>query len=85
MLTVSSEFPINLECKVVHIIDLGGHTQFIGEVLNMKIDDSLIDSKQKPLAEQIMPLIFAPDSHNYYTVGEEVGKAFSIGKHYKGK
>jgi flavin reductase (DIM6/NTAB) family NADH-FMN oxidoreductase RutF len=71
------EFPFNLECKVIHVIDLGAHTQFIGEVVNIKVDDRIVDSK--PMIEQIMPLLFAPGSGNYYTVGSEIGKAYSIG------
>ena len=77
------EFPINLECKVVHIIQLGVHTQFVGEIVNVKIDDAIIENDQTPMIEQIMPLIYAPNSNNYYTVGEEIGKAFSIGKAVK--
>jgi len=77
------EFPLNLECKVVHVIDLGAHTQFIGEVMNIKADSSLLGEDRRPMIEQIMPLIFAPNSGNYYTIGEETGKAFSIGKTIK--
>jgi len=73
------EFPLILECKVVQAIDLGAHTQFVGEVVNVKADSALLES-DKPMIEQIMPLIFAPNSGNYYTIGEEIGKAFSIGK-----
>ena len=75
-----NEFPLNLECKVVHIVDLGLHTQFVGEVVNVKVDSSLHENDQQPLIKQIKPIIFAPDNRNYYAVGEEVGKAFSIGK-----
>ncbi len=73
------EFPLNLECKIMQIFDLGLHTQFIGEIGNVKADEALLES-QKPMIEQIMPLIFAPNSANYYTIGKEVGKAYSIGK-----
>ena len=74
------EFPVNLECKVVNVAELGLHTQFVGEILNVKMDAALLEEGARPAIEQIEPLIFAPDSHNYYTVGAEVGKAFSIGK-----
>jgi flavin reductase (DIM6/NTAB) family NADH-FMN oxidoreductase RutF len=79
------EFPVNLECKIVHIADLGLHTQFVGEVVNAKIDSSLADNGGQPMIEQVMPLLFAPNSGNYYTVGEEIGKAFSIGKEKEDK
>jgi flavin reductase (DIM6/NTAB) family NADH-FMN oxidoreductase RutF len=77
------EFLINLECKVLHVADLGLHTQFVGEVVNAKLDSSL--SEDQPLIEQIRPLIFAPGGGNYYSVGDAVGKAFKIGKQLKRK
>ena len=33
-----SEFPVVLECKLVKYDDLGLHTMFIGEVIDVKID-----------------------------------------------
>ena len=36
-----SEFPVNLECKIIHVIEIGLHTQFIGEVMDVKIDDTI--------------------------------------------
>jgi flavin reductase (DIM6/NTAB) family NADH-FMN oxidoreductase RutF len=74
------EFPLNLECKIIHIIDLGLHTQFVGEVMNIKVDESISNDESRPMIEQIKPIIFAPGSSNYYAVGEEIGKAFSDGK-----
>ena len=75
-----SEFAVNLECKVVHIADLGLHTQFVGEVVNVKVESDLHENDQQPLIEQIRPIIFSPDSGRYYSVGKVVGKAFLVGK-----
>ena len=75
-----SEFPVNLECKIVHIAELGLHTQFVGEVVNIKVDSEMHENDLQPLIEQIRPLIYSPDNRKYYSIGEEIGKAFSIGK-----
>jgi len=64
-----------------HCVNL--HTQFIGEVMNVKIDDAIQEKGNQPIIEQIKPLIFAPDSRNYYGIGEQVAQAFSIGKEIK--
>lgn len=72
------ELPVNMECKVILVNELGLHTQFVGEVVNTKISDELQDGK--PLIEQIMPLIYALDSRTYYSISENIGGAFSIGK-----
>lgn len=39
--------PINLECKVNKIIELGSHDMFIAEVLACHVDDTLIDEDGK--------------------------------------
>ncbi|WP_242847081.1 flavin reductase family protein [Desulfosporosinus acididurans] len=73
------EFPINLECKIINILEIGLHTQFIGEVLDAKIDDTLQEKGDHPLIEQIKPLIFAPESRSYHVVGKQIAQAFAIG------
>lgn len=73
------EFPVNLECKVIQISELGLHTQFIGEIVDAKVDESLQGEGKPPIIEQIKPLIFAPDSRDYYVVGDKIARAFSIG------
>lgn len=73
------EFLVILECKVIQVIELGLHTQFIGEVMDAKIDDTLQEKGDLPIIEQIKPLIFAPDSRNYYGIGKQIAQAFSIG------
>ena len=52
-----SEFPLNLECKVVHVAYLDLHTQFVGEVVNVKVDSILQESDRQPLIKQIKPII----------------------------
>jgi len=74
------EFPINLECKIIHVIEIGLHTQFIGQVMDAKIDDTIQEKGDPSIIEQIKPLIFAPDSRDYYGIGKQIAKAFSIGK-----
>ena len=73
------EFPVNLECKIIHIIEIGLHTQFIGEVMDAKIDDSIQEKGNLPIIEQIKPILFAPDSRNYYAIGKQIALGFSIG------
>jgi flavin reductase (DIM6/NTAB) family NADH-FMN oxidoreductase RutF len=75
-----AEFPFVLECKVLHFHKIGIHTQFIGEILDIKADEEVLGQKG-PEIEKIKPFMWAPDSHRgYYGVGQHLGKAFSIGK-----
>ncbi len=74
------EFPLILECKLLQTLELGLHTQFIGEVLDVKIEESCIGKNGQPDLEKIDPITFAPGVGTYNVLGEAVGMAFSIGK-----
>lgn len=37
------ESPINIECVVKNVIELGSHDMFLGEIVAVNVDDSLID------------------------------------------
>ncbi len=74
------EFPMILECKVIHILEIGLHTQFIGEILDAKIDESMIGEDGLPLMEKIQPYVHGAETLGYQRIGKYIGKTFSIGK-----
>ena len=74
------EFPLVLECRLLHTFELGLHTQFVGEILDVKIDQAAIGEGGMPDLEKLRPIIFAPEIQAYYGIGRRLGKAFSIGK-----
>lgn len=78
------EFLLILECKLIHTFEIGLHTQFIGEILDVKADTSVLDDKGTPEIEKVKAVLFAPESRKYYGVGEFLGDAYSIGKGVKG-
>jgi flavin reductase (DIM6/NTAB) family NADH-FMN oxidoreductase RutF len=78
------EFPLVLECRMTHMNEIGLHTQFIGEVMDVKAEESVLGEKALPDIEKIMPFLFAPGIRTYHGIGKPLGKAFSIGKEIKG-
>ncbi|MBI5055692.1 MAG: flavin reductase family protein [Nitrospirae bacterium] len=74
------EFPVIIECKLVHTLELGLHTQFIGEIMDVKADEQVLAENGFPDIEKVKPLIFTPGSRTYFGVGQFIGKAFSAGK-----
>jgi Conserved protein/domain typically associated with flavoprotein oxygenases, DIM6/NTAB family len=75
------EFPFVLECKVIHHFKIGLHTQFIGEILDIKVDEEVLGEKG-PDITKIKPVLWAPDSRSYYGIGKFLGKAFFLGKEF---
>jgi flavin reductase (DIM6/NTAB) family NADH-FMN oxidoreductase RutF len=72
--------PVNLECAVVHILNLGSHALVVGRIEETHIsEDCLTDGKPDVL--KIRPFIYTTSpAREYYAFGEVVGKAFEIGK-----
>jgi flavin reductase (DIM6/NTAB) family NADH-FMN oxidoreductase RutF len=77
------EFPVVLECRVIRTFDLGTHPQFVGQILDVRIDESALDTEGRPDLSKINPLIFDVTRSEYYTAGRVIGKAFSAGRKYK--
>jgi len=73
------EFPLVLECRLTHTIELGLHTQFVGEILDVKADEDVLAGKGLVDIKKMGPLVFAPDTQSYYAIGRLVGQAFSAG------
>ncbi|MDD5216647.1 MAG: flavin reductase family protein [Candidatus Omnitrophica bacterium] len=74
------EFPLVLECRVIHVLEIGLHTLFVGEILDVKADAEVLNQKGMPEIEKVKPCLFAPESWSYYGIGRNLGQAFSIGK-----
>jgi len=74
------EFPMVLECKVTHMAEVGIHTHFVGEILDVKVEETLLDENGLPDIFRISPIIYGPELQGYYGLGEYLGRAFSIGK-----
>jgi flavin reductase (DIM6/NTAB) family NADH-FMN oxidoreductase RutF len=74
------EFPMVIECKVIKIIEIGLHTEFIGEIMDVKADSVVLNEKNLPDIEKVKPIILNPADMTYHKVGNRIGQAFSIGK-----
>jgi flavin reductase (DIM6/NTAB) family NADH-FMN oxidoreductase RutF len=74
------EFPLILECRLLHTFELGLHTQFVGEIVDVKVDQASLGETGVPDLEKLRPILFAPEIQAYYGIGRRLGKAFSIGK-----
>ena len=74
------EFPVVLECKLIKVVEIGLHTEFIGEILDVKAQQTVLDENKMPDVEKVKPLVCSLANMSYRKVGEHVGKSFSIGK-----
>jgi flavin reductase (DIM6/NTAB) family NADH-FMN oxidoreductase RutF len=78
------EFPLVLECSLLHTFELGLHTQFVGEIRDVKADEEVCTDRGRPDIEKVKPILFGPGAHTYHGIGAFLGKAFVIGREKKG-
>ena len=79
------EFPLVVECRLLHSMEIGLHTQFVGEILDVKAEVSVCDEKGYVDIEKVRPILFEPEINTYHGVGKLLGRAFSMGKEIRGK
>lgn len=74
------EFPLVAECRLLHSFEIGLHTMFVGEIMDVKAEESVLGEDGLPDMEKLRAFTFAPEAQKYYKLGGFLGKAFSLGK-----
>jgi flavin reductase (DIM6/NTAB) family NADH-FMN oxidoreductase RutF len=77
--------PINLECKVMHMLDLGSHSLVIGVIEETYVSDEFV-TDGKPDLSKIKPLIYAREpARQYLDMGKVIAKSHNIGRELERK
>lgn len=76
----AAEIPFVLECRLLHAHELGLHTQFVGEIVDVKADAAVLGDDGLPDILKIKPLVFDTAHRGYYGIGPFLAQAFSVGK-----
>jgi len=71
------QFQLNLSCKLIHTLEIGIHTQFIGEIMDVLIDEDYLNEKNLPDIEKIKPFIYDNASRAYYGIGKKLMNAYT--------
>ncbi len=67
-----AESPVNIECKVRNVLELGSHDMFVAEVMGVTVDEKLLDNKGK---FDLRAADLISYSHGeYFALGEKIGK-----------
>lgn len=76
----AAEVPVVLECRLLHTLEIGLHTQFVGEIVDVKAEAGALGEDGLPDILKIRPLVFDTSHRGYHGVGPLLGQAFSVGK-----
>lgn len=76
---VIEEFPLTLECELVHDTDEHNGPHIYGRIKNVSVDERVMtDNRIDPV--KLQALVFDSFRGDYYVVGDRVGKAWKEGK-----
>ena len=71
--------PVNLECTVKHILDLGSHSLIVGSIDETYISEDCV-TDGKPDIEKIDPFAYIRlPAQQYRALGQVIGKAYGAG------
>ena len=76
----AAECPVVLELALRHTLELGSHTLYVGEIMDVKVEESCLRPDGLPDPARIDALCFAPLTHEYYATGDFVARAYAVGK-----
>jgi len=72
--------PVNLECEVIHHLDLGSHSFIIGEIKQAHFSASCL-TDGKPDMAKIKPIVYiSGTTGRYHALGDFLANAYNIGK-----
>jgi flavin reductase (DIM6/NTAB) family NADH-FMN oxidoreductase RutF len=78
------ECPLAMECRVVHAWDQEPDLLIVGEIVETYAKPEIL-TDGVPDMKKLNPLLFAMGENNYWTVGQPIAKAWSVGKGLKKK
>jgi flavin reductase (DIM6/NTAB) family NADH-FMN oxidoreductase RutF len=79
-----AECPVVAECRVMSRTEVGDHTMFVGEILDIKAEEGLSGADGGLDVLKVDPIVFNYMG-DYHRVGPSLGKSFSCGLAYKEK
>jgi len=80
-----SEFPLVLECRLIHTLELGLHTHFIGEIVDVKAEGVILEEKGNVDILKLNPFFYVTGKRTYHGIGPQLGKAHAMGAELRNK
>ncbi len=79
---MASECAMTMACRVTQTIDLPSNYLFIGEIVEAYAEERIL-SAGVPDIEKLQPIGLTMPDNQYWSIGEPLGPAWSLGKSYK--
>ncbi|OPY34654.1 MAG: Flavin reductase like domain protein [Methanomassiliicoccales archaeon PtaU1.Bin124] len=74
--------PVCMECSLHDTIDFPNHELFIGKIIGTFAEEDVVVGNEIDFAK-VRPILFDMSSRQYWKLGDQMGKAWSVGKNYR--
>lgn len=68
-----AEFPLVVECRLVKTVEIGSHTMLIGEIVDVKADENILDEGNTPDPMKLKAFLFFPGNGDFHATGGSIG------------
>ena len=75
------ECPLTFECRLVNTVDLPTNSLFIGEIVGAYTEERYL-TDGNPDVTKIAPFTLTMPDNNYWKIGSNAGKAWSVGRKF---
>lgn len=72
--------PVCVECRLVQHLEIGSHTWFVGQVVQVHADEDVVGEDGKIDVKALDPLAYCTSAGDYWSMGGALGSAYKIGK-----
>ena len=78
---IIEEFPVAMECELLEIIATEYSFAVVGRIVNTLAEEAVLNEREQVDPTKLSALVFDQFQSGYYSVGEQVGKAWNAGTH----
>ncbi len=75
----AAQIPFIVECRLIQSLELGLHTLFVGEIMDVKAEEYIMNGDGRPDLSKLSPFVYDSIRKEYHGVGQILGRAFSVG------
>ena len=77
------ECELVIECRLIKTVELGLHTMFIGEIIDVKADEEILGENGSPDPEKHRPFIWSIGEYGFYGLGGRIGGVGELADKYR--
>ncbi len=77
------ECELVIECKLIKTVELGLHTMFIGEIIDVKADEEILGEGGSPDPGKHKPFIWSIGGYGFYGLGGRIGGVGELADKYR--